>query len=79
MLKTRGQIKAPLPGVQISSYYLGRLTHRWTVGEKGKSMVKSKPIRKAGKAQTARIRNKSFIPVIIQKTFLKCEVNNARQ
>ena len=49
------------------------------MGEKGKYMVKSKPIRKVGKAQTARIRNKSFIPVIIQKTFKKCGVNNARQ
>ena len=45
------------------------------MGEKGKSMVKSKPIRKTGKAQTARIRNKSFIPVIIQKTFQKCGVD----
>ena len=41
------------------------------MGEKGKSMVKSKPIWKAGKAQTARIRIKSFIPVIILKTFQK--------
>ena len=43
------------------------------MGEKGKSMVKSKPIRKAGKAQTARMRNKSFILVIIQKLFKNME------
>jgi hypothetical protein len=41
-------------------------------------MVKSKPIWKTGKGQTARIRIKSFIPVIIHKNFSKMLSEYAR-
>ena len=56
-------------GIWISSYYLGRLTHSQTVREKESLWSSQNQLGRRGEAQTARIRKKSFIPLITQKFF----------